>query len=123
MCWSVGVVITRVVTESAGRSILKMPASLVAVPFLTGGPATGVVWCSCQTAADWDLLPSTRRVTRFALALVVTMTISSGSAEANTSTPGSTEVAETIVVPNLGNRRCPVNMPIAWYSGMGVSEA
>ncbi len=114
---------TIVVTESPGSSTLKLPATLVAVPFLTGGRATGVVWWSCQRTADCGLSLSTRTVTRSLLALVLTRTISSGWAEANTSTPGSTEVAETIVVPNLGNRPCPVNMPIASYSGMGESEA
>ena len=95
-----------VVTESPGRSSLKVPAALAAVPFLTGGRATGVVWCSCQTAADGELSPSTPTVTRSLLALVLTMTISSGRAEANTSTPGSAEVAETIVVPEVAANLC-----------------
>src|SRR6266700_2505838 len=95
---------TRVVTEFAGRVSLKVSVALVTVPLRTGSSATEPVWWSCQTTADCWLPPFAWTLTRLADALVLTITISSGPVEANASTPDTTDVDETIVLPNLGKR-------------------
>src|ERR1700722_1809688 len=112
---------TRVVTESGGRVVVKISPLLFRVPVFTGGVGAGPVWCSCHTAADIGELLTAPTETFWVVPVVLTMTISSGAAEANASTPGLVEAAETIVVPNLGNKPWPVNIPIASYNGIGVS--
>ena len=114
-------VMTRVVTESPGSVTLKVPSTLEAVPFLTGGEGVrGLVELPDRRGLRVVALDADRHAQ--GVGPLFTSTISSGEDEAKASTSGSTEVAATMVVPKCGNRPAPVNIPIASYSGMGVSE-
>src|SRR5260370_31847135 len=107
--------------DLAGGLRAKPPLMGGVVEWFAGAEGVSPVWSLCQ-AAGVSRPPFLTWIIAFCAAPpVLTRTMSSGEADANTSTPARLEVAETMVVPKWGNRPSPVNMPSASYMGIGVS--